>query len=142
MSRAFAAGTWIDTFEVATGWDAVLPLYHDVREALREVAVVMCHMSHAYHDGCSLYFTFAGFGAPGKGPRSALSRYDLAWERALTVARRHGAAISHHHGIGRSKVRGLRQAAGARALLDAIKRELDPDGILNPGVLGLGDAPA
>ena len=138
MSRAFAAGTWVDTFEVATGWDGVVPLYRDVREALRDVAVVMCHMSHAYHDGCSLYFTFAGFGAQGSGPRSALSRYDLAWERALTVARRHGAAISHHHGIGRSKVRAQKLSHGARALLDTLKRELDPDSILNPGVLGLG----
>ncbi len=138
MSRAFAAGTWVDTFEVATGWEGVVPLYRDVREALRDVAVVMCHMSHAYHDGCSLYFTFAGFGAQGSGPRSALSRYDLAWERALTVARRHGAALSHHHGIGRSKARALRPAAGANALLHALKRELDPDDILNPGVLGLG----
>jgi alkyldihydroxyacetonephosphate synthase len=138
MSRAFAAGTWVDTFEVATGWEGVLPLYRDVREALRDVAVVMCHMSHAYHDGCSLYFTFAGFGAHGSGPRSALSRYDLAWERALTVARRHGAAISHHHGIGRSKVRGQRLTRGAKALLDQLKHELDPDSILNPGVLGLG----
>jgi alkyldihydroxyacetonephosphate synthase len=141
MSRAFAVGSWVDTFEVATGWERVVPLYRDVREALRDVAVVMCHMSHAYHDGCSLYFTFAGFGAPGTGPRSALSRYDLAWERALSVARRHGAALSHHHGLGRSKVRGHKLAPGARALLEGLKRALDPDGVLNPGVLGLGGPP-
>lgn len=142
MSRAFAAGTWVDTCEVATGWEAVLPLYKDVRDALRDVAVVMCHMSHAYHDGCSLYFTFAGFGAAGTGPRSALSRYDLAWERMLTVARRNGAAISHHHGVGRSKVRGMTTSTGSRALLGALKRDLDPDNILNPGVLGLGGSDA
>lgn len=140
MSRAFAAGTWVDTCELATGWEGVLPLYKDMREALRDVAVVMCHMSHAYHDGCSLYFTFAGFGSSGEGPRSALSRYDLAWERALSVIRRHGAATSHHHGIGRSKVRGMKLSEGARALLHTLKRELDPDNILNPGVLGLGTA--
>ena len=138
MSRAFAAGTWVDTCEVATGWEGVLPLYKDMREALRDVAVVMCHMSHAYQDGCSLYFTFAGFGSAGEGPRSSLSRYDLCWERALSVIRRHGAATSHHHGIGRSKVRGMKLSEGARALLVALKRELDPDNILNPGVLGLG----
>jgi alkyldihydroxyacetonephosphate synthase len=138
MARAFAAGSWVDTFEVATGWERVVPLYRDVREALRDVAVVMCHMSHAYHDGCSLYFTFAGFGAQGTGPRSALSRYDLAWERALSVSRRHGAAISHHHGVGRARAKGQKLEAGARALLEGLKRELDPDGILNPGVLGLG----
>lgn len=138
MSRAFAVGTWVDTCEVALGWEGVVPLYRDVREALRDVAVAMCHFSHAYPDGCSLYFTFAGFGAEGSGPRSALSRYDLAWERTLTVARRHGATLAHHHGVGRSKLRGQRITPGARALLEALKRELDPDGILNPGVLGMG----
>lgn len=138
MSRAFAMGTWVDTCEVALGWEGVVPLYREVREALRDVAVAMCHFSHAYPDGCSLYFTFAGFGAEGTGPRSALSRYDLAWERALTVARRHGATLAHHHGVGRSKLRGQRVTPGARALLEALKRELDPDGILNPGVLGVG----
>ncbi|MCC7112467.1 MAG: hypothetical protein IT382_24455, partial [Deltaproteobacteria bacterium] len=44
----------------------------------------------------------------------------------------------HHHGVGRSKLRGQRVTPGARALLEALKRELDPDGILNPGVLGVG----
>ena len=103
MSRAFAVGAWVDTCEVACGWEEVAPLYTAVREALRDTAVVLCHFSHAYHDGCSLYFTFAGGGTAGNGPRSALSRYDLCWERALTTVRRHGAVVAHHHGVGRSK---------------------------------------
>lgn len=138
MTHAFAAGSWVDTMEVATGWESVAPLYHEVREALADVAVVMCHMSHAYRDGCSLYFTFAGFGAEGTGPRSALARYDLAWQRALTVVRRRGAAPSHHHGVGRSKRSALARKPGEVAMLEALKRALDPDDILNPGVLGLG----
>lgn len=138
MSRAFAVGGWVDTCEVACGWDEVASLYTAVREALRDTAVVLCHFSHAYHDGCSLYFTFAGGGTAGNGPRSALSRYDLCWERALTTVRRHGAVVAHHHGVGRSKVKGLRHSAGNKALLQALKRTLDPDLILNPGVLGLG----
>jgi alkyldihydroxyacetonephosphate synthase len=137
MSRAFAAGSWIDTCEVATGWESVTALHRDVREALFDVAVVLCHFSHAYVDGCSLYFTFAGGGGGGTGPRSALARYDLAWERALTVIRQRGAAIAHHHGVGRSKARALRLEAGGRALLLSLKAALDPDGIMNPGVLGL-----
>ncbi len=138
MSRAFAVGGWVDTCEVACGWEQVTGLYKAVREALRDVAIVLCHFSHAYVDGCSLYFTFAGGGSAGSGPRSALARYDLAWERALTTIRRSGAVVAHHHGVGRSKVKGLKWAPGHRALLDELKRKLDPDGILNPGVLGLG----
>ena len=137
MSKAFAVGGWVDTCEVACGWDQVASLHKAVREALRDTAVVLCHFSHAYLDGCSLYFTFAGGGSVGSGTRSALSRYDLCWERALTTIRRHRAVVAHHHGVGRSKVKGLRYAPGQKALLDELKRKLDPDHILNPGVLGL-----
>lgn len=137
MARAFAAGGWVDTFEVATGWSDVLPMYHAVRDAVRDVAVVMCHFSHAYRDGCSLYFTFVGGGAAGRGPRSALGRYDLAWDRALSTVRRMGGALSHHHGIGRSKAAALRLPEGNLRALMAWKAILDPSGILNPGVLGL-----
>jgi alkyldihydroxyacetonephosphate synthase len=138
MSRAFAAGGWVDSMEVATGWEQVVPLYRAVREALRDVAIVMCHFSHAYTDGCSLYFTFAGGGVTGEGRHSARARYDLAWERALTTVRRLGATLSHHHGVGRSKAGALLREPGAEELLADLKRVLDPDGLLNPGVLGLG----
>jgi alkyldihydroxyacetonephosphate synthase len=140
MSKAFAVGGWVDTCEVACGWEQVAPLHAAVREALRDTAVVLCHFSHAYLDGCSLYFTFAGGGTAGSGPRSALARYDTTWDRALTTIRRHGAVVAHHHGVGRSKVRALRHPPATRALLESLKRALDPDNILNPGVLGLGGA--
>jgi alkyldihydroxyacetonephosphate synthase len=138
MARAFAAGGWVDTMEVATGWEGVIPLYREVRRALRDVAVVMCHFSHAYLDGCSLYFTFAGGGRDTDGPRSSSARYDLAWSRALASVRAHGACISHHHGVGRSKRDALRRDGATRALLGELKAELDPDDVLNPGVLGIG----
>jgi alkyldihydroxyacetonephosphate synthase len=141
MARAFAAGGWVDTMEVATGWDGVVPLYRAVREALRDIAIVMCHFSHAYVDGCSLYFTFAGGGTSGTGPRSAQARYDRAWERALSTVRRHGAVISHHHGVGRSKAAAVPRSEGEHALLAELKRALDPDDILNPGVVGMGGRP-
>lgn len=141
MTKVFAAGGWVDTLEVATGWEGVLPLYTALRHALRDVAIVLCHFSHAYVDGCSLYFTFLGGGIEGSGPRSALGRYELAWERALSTVRAHGAALSHHHGVGRLKGRALRSPEGHVALLQALKRALDPDGILNPGLPWCG-APA
>jgi alkyldihydroxyacetonephosphate synthase len=138
MSHVFAAGGWVDTMEVAIGWDGVVPLYHAFRNALRDIAIVMCHFSHAYIDGCSLYFTFSGGGHKGQGKRSALARYDLAWQRALTIVRQHGAALSHHHGIGRSKKDSLQHSSGSQFYLSALKETFDPHGIMNPGVLGLG----
>lgn len=139
MSHVFAAGAWVDTMEVATGWEGVLPLYRAMRHALVEIALVTCHFSHAYMDGCSLYFTFVGGGQAGCGETAARARYDSTWARALDVVRRSGATLSHHHGVGRSKLAGLTRDDGTRELLIMLKRELDPAGILNPGVLGLGE---
>lgn len=137
MARAFAAGGWVDTMEIATRWDGVLPIYRSMREALRDVAIVTCHFSHAYLDGCSLYLTFIGGGHEGAGPRSAQARYAQVWDRACSIVRSHGAALSHHHGIGRSKAKAWQMPAGNHTTLRALKNALDPDGILNPGVLGL-----
>lgn len=136
-SPLFAAGSWSDGFEVATRWQQAGAVYRAIRDALRDVAITMCHISHAYRDGCSLYFTFAGGGSEGFGVRSATGRYELAWERALAVAKAQGAALSHQHGIGRSRARAFTSVGGAKTGLLALKKQLDPDGILNPGVLGL-----
>lgn len=140
MARTFAVGGWVDTMEVALGWEGVLPLYHGVKDALRDVTLTMCHFSHAYPDGCSLYFTFAGGGTAGSGTRSARARYDLAWERAMLTCRRHGANVSHHHGMGRSKAKAQPRTGGEAAILNALKQRLDPANILNPGVIGLGES--
>lgn len=137
MARTFAAGGWVDTMEIATRWDGVMPVYQNMRRALRDIALVTCHFSHAYRDGCSLYLTFVGGGTTGEGPRSAQARYDEVWDRAFAVVRQAGVALSHHHGIGRSKAKALSLPAGNRSTFLALKSVLDPDGILNPGVLGI-----
>ena len=50
----------------------------------------------------------------------------------------HGAAISHHHGIGLNRSRFLARALGSGFdVLVGLKESLDPAGILNPGKLGL-----
>src|SRR5213078_1081018 len=62
MSKVFDAGAFVDTMEVATSWDKLLELYRAVREAVSPLAFIMAHFSHAYADGCSIYFTFAARG--------------------------------------------------------------------------------
>lgn len=148
MPKAYAAGAFVDTLEVAADWERLLPLYEAVREAVSAHALVMAHFSHAYPDGCSIYFTFAARrqgGLPGTGPEALEAderRYDALWQTALQAVVRAGGTISHHHGIGRLKAPFMHAEHGrGMALYRALKAVLDPDGILNPGKMGL-DGPA
>jgi alkyldihydroxyacetonephosphate synthase len=136
MPPMFDAGGWVDTFEVATTWGKVEALYEDVRRALAPHAFVMAHFSHAYADGCSIYFTFAGSAAD---PRRGLATYEAAWAAALEAADRAGATLTHHHGVGLLKAPFLARelGEGGTKLLRAAKAACDPAGILNPGKLGL-----
>jgi alkyldihydroxyacetonephosphate synthase len=136
MSPTFRDGAFVDTMEVASSWERLLDLYHAVRDAIGQHALVMAHFSHAYPEGCSIYFTFAGH---GDDLRSTERIYDAIWRDGLTAASRAGGTISHHHGVGLLK--GAHMAAEHREgmlVLRALKRALDPDDLMNPGKLGLG----
>jgi alkyldihydroxyacetonephosphate synthase len=140
QSGVFRSGAFSDTLEVAAPWSKLEQLFHGVREALGRHVLVLAHMSHAYPDGCSIYFTFTGAAASGE---RALAVYDRAWRDALAAARAAGGAISHHHGIGRSKARALADDLGpAVPLMKRVLRAWDPSGIMNPGVLLPADASA
>ena len=135
----FGAGAWVDTMEVATTWSAVPALYNAVRRAAGEHVFVMAHFSHAYPEGCSIYFSYAG-GPVGRGVedrQAALGRYDAAWSAALEVVADHRATISHHHGVGLSKAHRMldEQGSGGRRLFELAKVRFDPDGRMNPGKL-------
>jgi alkyldihydroxyacetonephosphate synthase len=96
---------------------------------------VMAHFSHAYPEGCSIYFTFTG-GSPSR--REAERIYDACWHEGLHAALSASGTVSHHHGIGLSKAGFMKEHHGAMmAMLQALKRVLDPAGIMNPGKLGL-----
>ncbi len=140
MSPVLLAGALVDTLETATTWDRLLPLYKGVREALRHEAFVMAHFSHAYEDGCSIYFTFS---AMADSLEEREKRYDRIWRTALDAVMRLGGTLSHHHGVGMHKQAYLQEELGGGfELLRAMKRALDPAGILNPGKLGLLGGPA
>ena len=93
-----------------------------------------------------MYFTFAGKAAVD-GPDAIEEMYVAAWNAGTTTALAHRGSLSHHHGIGLNRARFMSEAhgAGATAVLHAMKRSLDPNGILNPGKLGIpttfGDLP-
>ncbi|HEX9102759.1 MAG TPA: FAD-linked oxidase C-terminal domain-containing protein, partial [Polyangia bacterium] len=135
MQKVFDAGAFVDTMEVATSWDKLLELYRAVREAVSPLAFVMAHFSHAYTDGCSIYFTFA---ARGNGTADAEKKYDDIWRAGLAAVSKVGATISHHHGVGLSKAPFMPEEHGAAMeIYRALKDVLDPYGIMNPGKMGL-----
>ena len=89
--------------------------------------------SHAYPDGCSIYFTFAA-SAPDRASSEAL--YDRAWRAALDAAIAAGGTLSHHHGVGRSKAPALGAELGLGVeVVHALRGVFDPAGIFNPGNL-------
>lgn len=133
QSGVFDAGGFTDTMEVAATWDRLFAVYAAVRRALRHKVLVLAHFSHAYHEGCSIYFTFVGSAAAGE---RGVERYDETWRTALAAVVEAGGVISHHHGVGVSKAAAMEGEYGhALRIAWALKRTFDPVGVLNPGKL-------
>ncbi len=132
-------GFVVDTMEIAAPWSLLPSIYERATEAIRSVEhalVASAHQSHAYSDGACLYFTFAG--SPPAEAREEF--YRAAWDAGTRAVLAGGGALSHHHGVGLNRARYVRDALGsAFGVLEATKRALDPNGILNPGKLGLPD---
>ncbi|MCR1781174.1 FAD-binding oxidoreductase [Nocardioides carbamazepini] len=129
-------GVLVETLETVTFWSNRENLYARVKAALQaslgEGAMVLCHISHVYATGCSLYFTVA---APGGGdPLATWLPAKAAACEAIVAA---GASITHHHAVGTDHKPYLTAEIGEVGVevLRAVKRAVDPAGILNPGVL-------
>ena len=133
QAPVFHAGGFVDTFEVATSWRRLPGLYAAVRKAVSNEAFIMAHFSHAYPDGCSIYFTFAGL---RDGPTDALAQYDRIWRAAVGAATASDATLSHHHGVGLLKGAFLdKEVCHGRPLYQRYKQLFDPEGLMNPGKL-------
>jgi alkyldihydroxyacetonephosphate synthase len=133
------AGAFAETLETAAYWSGVPRLYAAVREALiRELSgagtppLVMCHISHVYPAGASLYFTVVS--AQGDPAVAHWGRAKHAANDAIIAA---GGTISHHHGVGTDHRDWYAREIGplGMEIVRAVKRRVDPHGILNPGVL-------
>ncbi|HET9421199.1 MAG TPA: FAD-binding oxidoreductase [Nocardioides sp.] len=129
-------GVLVETLETATWWSNREALYAGVRAALEqslgEGALVLCHISHVYETGCSLYFTVAA--KEGDDPLAQWQKAKAAASDAMVAA---GATITHHHAVGTDHKPWLTAEIGelGGSVLRAVKADLDPTGVLNPGVL-------
>lgn len=138
------AGVFCETLETATTWSNLRTLKEAVEAALRygfdavdARSYVMCHVSHVYPTGASLYFTvLAGL------RREPLGAWPEVKGRVNDAILANGGTISHHHAVGRDHAPWLAQEIGETGvrILTAVKRELDPRGIMNPGAV-LVDVP-
>ncbi len=130
-----SAGALCETLETATNWSNVAALKAAVTEALTTAlapALVMCHISHVYATGASLYFTVVA--AQHDNP---IEQWRAAKAAATDAMVRTGATITHHHAVGADHRPWMGAEIGELGVevLRAVKRTLDPAGILNPGKL-------
>lgn len=130
-----------DTFETAITWDRFEAFYHAIRQAtdvaIRDVTgqpgAVSCRFSHAYPDGPAPYFAFHCQGRKG----GMLEQWQAIKAAVSDAVVREGGTITHHHAVGRDHQQWYEQQRPelfGDVIADA-KRRLDPNGILNPGVI-------
>lgn len=138
------AGVCVETLETAAYWSRVPVLRENVRGALTtelttgdRAPIVMCHISHAYETGASLYFTVLVPRSPDDA-QEQWRRAKRAAAEAISVGGGHaGGTITHHHGVGTDHAPYLETEIGGLGIdvLTSVKRALDPTGIMNPGKL-------
>jgi alkyldihydroxyacetonephosphate synthase len=133
-------GYFVETLETSHTWSRYEELYRAVGDALRAAlagqgtpGLVWCHLSHAYRDGASLYFTFV---APRK-PGAEIEQWRAVKAAACAAIVATGGTITHHHAVGRDHAPYMPAEVGDVGIeaLRALKERLDPAGIMNPGKL-------
>jgi len=137
LEALISKGYTVDTMEISGPWAALPAIYRATVDALMAVEgtiAASAHQSHSYTSGGCVYFTFAG--QVDADRRDAY--YRELWDAGQRAVLANGGALSHHHGVGLNRARFMRNALGpAFDVLAAAKDALDPNGILNPGKLGL-----
>lgn len=133
-------GALVETLETSHTWSRLGALKKAVGTAIRDAlaaqgtpGIVLCHLSHAYADGASLYFTFIAAARHG----AEIAQWDAVKRAASEAIVASGGTITHHHAVGRDHAPYMEAEVGQTGLdvLRAVKERLDPTGIMNPGKL-------
>ena len=133
-------GAMVETLETSHTWNRLEELHSAVGDTIRSAlteqgtpGLVFCHLSHAYTDGASLYFTFISRSRRG----AEVEQWRAVKQAASEAIVAHGGTITHHHAIGRDHRPYMEAEVGRTGLgiLRAVKEQLDPAGIMNPGKL-------
>ncbi|HEX2105590.1 MAG TPA: FAD-linked oxidase C-terminal domain-containing protein, partial [Solirubrobacteraceae bacterium] len=132
-------GALADVSETAAPWSALPAVYANVmgaaHAAFADLGVrgyAMCHLSHSYHAGACLYFTFGINPVAGRDGLEQYARVKTAMQQAFVDS---GATLSHHHAVGTEHAQWLEEdiSAPGVAMLRALFDGVDPGGNLNPG---------
>ena len=134
------AGVMVETLETSHTYTRLLDLYGAVRTALTGAmaaqgtpGIVICHVSHVYRDGASLYFTFLSARRPG----AEIEQWHAVKGAACEAIVETGGTITHHHAVGADHAPYMPAEVGELGIeaLRALKERFDPAGIMNPGKL-------
>ena len=132
-------GALADVSETSAPWSELPRVYENVTAAARAgfdslgvQGYVMCHLSHSYHAGACLYFTFA---LMPSGRRDGLEEYDVVKSAIQQAFVDSGATLSHHHAVGTEHAGWLEEdiSPPGVAMLRALFDGMDPGANLNPG---------
>lgn len=130
-------GVIVETLETATRWATLEHLYDATLTAIERAlaaqgtpGIVMCHVSHIYETGASLYFTYIA----GQREGAEIEQWQAVKQAATEAIIASGGTITHHHAVGRDHAPWLGREIGREGLaaLAALKAELDPAGVMNP----------
>jgi alkyldihydroxyacetonephosphate synthase len=133
-------GILVETLETSHTWSKLDQHYRTVGDAIRGALerggtppIVFCHLSHAYPDGASLYYTFLARANAGE----ELGQWRAAKTAACEAIVSTGGTITHHHAVGQDHAPYMPAEIGELGIevLRAAKERLDPAGIMNPGKL-------
>jgi alkyldihydroxyacetonephosphate synthase len=127
-----------DVSETAAPWSRLMEVYDNTvaaaNRAFDQIGVkgwIMCHLSHSYHSGACLYFTFA-FPLDDADP---LVGYDVVKSAIQQSFVDHGGTLSHHHSVGTEHARWMAEdiSAPGVAMIDGVFKAVDPGRNFNPG---------
>jgi alkyldihydroxyacetonephosphate synthase len=138
-AKFHAEGGYVETIEVTGLWSKIPMLYAAIKLEIQKLdrrILFGAHWSHIYAEGACQYMTFK---IPDLGDEAtALELHLSIWRTVQELTLEHGAAIAHHHGVGLFRTPWIeKELGGGLEVIEAVKRGLDPNNILNPGKIGL-----